>query len=347
MKPYPRETLDRVVALTTDVWPRWRNLRLLITGATGFIGSWLAQTVIHANRYARAGVHLIAVTRDARRAERDAPWLASDAELVTADLACAAPACGPADLIVHCAALVPHGRREMVADADVIAATLDATGTVLEFAARTPGARLLLTSSGAVYGRGSTGAPIAETRWLPSMTDAAGNETDGYGRAKRRAEILVTRAMSRATQTSIARIFALIGPGLSLDGRYAAGNFIRDALAGREVSVTGDGRALRSWLDASDACVWLLRMLADAPSGFIANVGSDDARPVAALARLVADSAGVGYSIARPAAERDAPPPDSYVPDIRKARETLALRPYTTLEESVARMLAWHRSPSP
>jgi len=346
MKPYPREALDRVVALTTDIWPRWRNLRLLITGATGFIGSWLAQSVIHANRYARAGVHLVAVTRDARRAERDAPWLASDAELVTADLARAAPACSPADLIVHCAALVPHGRRETVADADIVAATLDATGTVLEFAARSPGARLLFTSSGAVYGRGSASGPIAEARWLPSLPDVGATGIDSYGQAKRDAEILVTNAMSHGTRTSIARIFALIGPGLSLDGRYAAGNFIRDALAGRDVNVTGDGRALRSWLDVADACVWLLRMLADAPSGFIANVGSDDARPVAALAKLVADTAGVGYSIGGAAAGGEAPP-DWYVPDIRKARETLDLRPYTTLEQSVAGMLAWHRSSSP
>jgi dTDP-glucose 4,6-dehydratase len=347
MKPYPREALDRIVALTTDIWPRWRDRRLLITGATGFMGSWLAQAVIHANHYAQARVHLIATVRDVRRAERETPWLARDATLVAADLACAPPPNDPVDLIVHAAALVPHGRRDPVADSDVVGATLDMTRNMLEFAAQGSGTRLLFTSSGAVYGAQPAGVPIAESRWLPGTAEAAATATDSYGRAKREAEMRVMSAMQRGTQTSIARIFALIGPGLALDGRYAAGNFVRDALAGRDVSVTGDGRALRSWLDASDACVWLLRMLADAPSGFIANVGSDDARSISALARLIAESAGVGYAIAQPATNGEAPQPSCYVPDIRKARETLALRTYTTLEQSVARMLAWHRNHSP
>jgi len=95
---------------------------------------------------------------------------------------------------------------------------------------------------------------------------------------KRTAEWLTCAYASQETQlqleATIARIFTVVGPGLPLDGAFAAGNFIRDALAGRRILIQGNGRPLRSYLYMSDLCIWLLRILGNGKPGEAYNVGS-------------------------------------------------------------------------
>jgi dTDP-glucose 4,6-dehydratase len=213
------------------------------------------------------------------------------------------------------------------------------TRRVLDFADAHGVSRLLLASSGAVYGtqppeleriaESYTGAPD------PLLPHAA------YGNGKRAAEWL---ACSSGLDVTIARIFALLGPGMPLNGPFAAGNFVRDTLAGDTIRIQGDGRPLRSYLYMADLVVWLLRMLESGAPGQAYNVGSEHALSIRELAQAISQAAQVDARLA-PLQTSDAQTlPPRYVPDTRKARETLQLPDTTALHAALTKTLQWNRS---
>jgi hypothetical protein len=165
-----------------------------------------------------------------------------------------------------------------------------------------------------------------------------------YGQAKRLAEqMCVCAAAKGGLEPVIARAFAFVGPGLPLDAHFAIGNFIRDAAAGREIVVNGDGTPLRSYLYAADLAAWLLTLLVEGRAGEAYNVGSDATLSIADLAREVAALAP-GASVTIKGAATPGAPRAVYAPDIGKAR-ALGLDVWTPLDEAIRRTMAFARKP--
>jgi len=324
--------LDAVFARVGPALAELDGGSIFLTGGTGFFGRWLLALLVRA----RAGGVACEVTLLTRSPDRFAaecpefaalPWLT----LCEGDIRFFEFPKGRFSHIVQAA-------TETSADADsrpaqLISTIVDGTRRVLQFAALAGVRRLLYVSSGAVYG-----AQPADLALLPETHPGACDPLDprtAYGQAKRLAEHLcIVAAASGAFEAVIARAFAVVGPGLPLDGHFAIGNFIADALAGREIKVKGDGTALRSYLYAADLAAWLLTLLARGESGSAYNVGSDAEISIGDLARLVArrlDAPGV--SIAGRAGDADLR--SRYLPCIAKAREKLGLDVWTSLDDAI------------
>lgn len=336
--------LDHILAHTGDVWPGLRGASIFITGGTGFVGMWLLESLACADDRLGLGVRATVLTRNPVGFARKASHLAAHRaiRLVEGDV-CSFPF--PENefpFVIHAAT-----ERYFAAVPEYPLSTFDrdvaATRRVLEFA-RTHGTRrLLFTSSGAVYGQQPAGLTHIPEDYAgaPSTVDPQ----SGYGQGKRVSEWMCTMyAAQYGFAALIARLFAFIGPHLPLDANFAAGNFIRDAMKGSPIRITGDGTPYRSYLYAADLAIWLWTILVKGESARPYNVGSADEVTIAQLAETIVTNTrpGTPIKIAREAVP--GAPAARYVPDIQRAGRELGLKPLVGLAESVQRTYAWHEA---
>jgi dTDP-glucose 4,6-dehydratase len=335
--------LDHVLTHTEPLWADARGSRFFLTGGTGFVGTWLTESLLWANRRLGLGISAVLLTRNPAAFQARSPHLAEDpaVTLQSGDAASFPFPEGTFPWVIHAAAerYVPPDRDHPVATFD---ADIAATRRVLEFARAHGVKRFLFTSSGAVYGR-----QPPEIAHIPEEYPGAPSPSDAgsvYGQAKRVSEFLCSSYASvYGFDALIARPFAFVGPYLPLDENYAVGNFIRDALAEGPVRIEGDGTPYRSYLYAADLAIWLWTILFRGAAGRPYNVGSPEAISIADLAgRVAAEVApGAGIQIAR----QPVPgvPPARYVPDTRRAETELGLRVRIPLEEGIRRTCEWRR----
>ncbi len=167
--------------------------------------------------------------------------------------------------------------------------------------------------------------------------------TTVYGQAKRASEFLCTGfAQASGVVVTIARLFAFIGPLLPLDAGYAAGDFLGDALAGRSITIKGDGRPFRSYLHAADMAAWLWTVLLKGASHRPYNVGSDVAISVRDLAESVSRVVAPGLPVVVEQSPAHDGPPPRYVPSVARAHKELGLTQRIGLDEAVRRTAGWH-----
>lgn len=338
------EDFARIGAAALDRCRALAGQRLYLSGATGFFGRSLLALLAHL--HAR-GVEFqaTALSRSPERFVAQNPWCAAQhwLEWRRGDAALDWPGDGHYDLLLHAAT---ETRAEAHFDkAEVFDGIVAVTRRALAFAEDHGVRRLLLTGSGAEYGAiaPDAGGGVPDGSALacdPALASSA------YGEGKRVSELLAAlHAERHGTAIVNTRCFAFVGPGLDLDGHFAIGNFLRDALRRRELRLASAGAAARSYLYSADLAVWLLLLLLEAPAGSTVNVGSDQAVCILDLARRVVDVVAPGLGVhagpAGAATERH-----YYVPSVARAR-ALGLDVWTGLDLAIARTAQWHRSGEP
>ena len=333
--------LEAVTDRLAPVWAELAGARLLITGGTGFYGCWLLETACWAADRLGVDLAIDVLTRDPAAFRAKAPHLAGHriVRLVEGDLRDLRPDAGPYTHVVH-AATDTRADAQAAAPLATFDAIVDGTRAVLELA-RACGARVLLASSGAVQGPQPPELSHMPEAYLggPDPLDPA----SAYGEGKRAAETLAALYLRvHGTPVVVARGWAFVGPYLALDWHFAIGNFVRDALAGGPIRLTGDGTPVRAYLYAADLAAWLWTLLARGTPGRAYNVGGEDARPLAEVARRVGAIAGVEVAVL--GVPRPGAPAPRYVPSTRRAAEELGLAPTVDLDEAIRRTLAWHRA---
>ncbi|HCZ14901.1 MAG TPA: epimerase [Candidatus Accumulibacter sp.] len=333
----PTTDLERILELCEPIWARLRGRRFLITGGTGFFGTWLLESIAAANAALGLGLTASIVSRDpaAYRArfvhlgqDPAFTWIAGSA----ADFPC--PSMNH-DFLLHLATAT-CARTGQTDSRLMLSAKLEGIRHVIDVARKTGIRRALVTSSGAVYGpQPPQLATIPET--YAGAPDPTKRES-AYGNGKRLVEQFC--AVNDDIDIVIARCFAFVGPHLPLDGRFAAGNFIRDALAGEPITIHGDGTGIRSYLYVGDLIVWLLTMLIGAPGRTAYNVGSDEPISIFELAQRV--SALTGHTEIRILEAPGHAPPERYVPCIDRVRTLTGLNVFTSLDRSLEKTLDWY-----
>jgi dTDP-glucose 4,6-dehydratase len=315
-----------------------RGGRFFVTGGTGFFGCWILEALTAACDDLGPRVTVLTRNPDAFRAR--APHLAMHpaVRLLGGDVRSFSIPAERFEYVIHAAF---DSSREPDAE-ETRSTIIDGTARCLDLARRAGSRRFLFVSSGAVYGRQPPDLSHVSEEHFDDP--AISGSLSPYGEAKRSAEALCLRtAGETGLDIPIARGFAFVGPHLPLDGHFAIGNFIRDALAGGPIRVHGDGSPIRSYLYAADLAVWLLTILLRGRRGAAYNVGSEREVSVGELARLVADTIDprLAVEIARPPSGAA---PERYVPSNRKARSELGLAETVKLPEAIRRTADWYRN---
>ena len=336
-----QDDLDAMFAALEGDWPKLAGKRIFMTGGTGFIGRWMLEALANADRRLHLGVKVRIVTRDPAAFAIKAPHLAtySAFEFLPADVLNLEPDGERYDHVIHAATdasadLNENDPRRMF---DTI---VEGTRRLLDFTLAAKAVRFFFLSSGAVYGCQTEEIEHVTEDYLGGPDVTA--HRNAYAEGKRAAEMLCAiYAKQFGLDVVTARIFALLGPLLSLDIHYAAGNFIRDAMAGRKVVVQSAGTAVRSYLYAADLTIWLWTIFLRARPNSVYNVGSEEGTSIAQLADRVASLLGDSGSkvLGRPDAGWNA---GHYVPSTAKIRNELGLSPTVGLDEAIRRTAIWN-----
>lgn len=327
----PSRDVDHV--LSANPWRELHGARIFITGGTGFIGTWLLETLLAARERFSLDTSAVVLTRNAAAFRAKAPHLASAVTLIEGDVRTFAFPAGEFPFVIHAATdasakLNDERPREMF---DTI---VSGTRRVLEFAEQRRARRFLLTSSGAVYGQQPYDVDHVDEEFR-------GDPKSAYAEGKRAAELLCATAPFDAL---IARCFAFVGPHLPLDIHFAIGNFIGDALAGRALAIRGDGTPRRSYLYAADLAIWLWTILFRGAPRRPYNVGSERSVSILETAQAVAAAVDPPLEITVAGVPDPHRPAERYVPSTARARRELGVAETVPLEDAIARTLAWHRA---
>lgn len=343
------EDVERLLGDAADVLPAFEGRTLLVTGGSGFLMSYIIDTVLTHNGRAKRPCRVLAVDNFASGLPERLAHLKGHPHfrLLRQDIAEPLQLDEPVDWIVHGASIAspPVYRRFPL---ETIRANVDGTRNLLDLATRERVRGMIVMSTSEIYGDPSADAiPTPESyRGLVSSTGPRAC----YDESKRLAETLsVTYHQLHGTPVKLIRPFNVYGPGLRIDDGRVLPDFMRCVLEGRPIELLSDGSPTRSFCYISDATALMLRVLTADFAGEPINVGNDEVEiSMLDLARTVARiGADVTGRPAIPVVHRQSEEaaylvdnPQRRCPDLRLARSRFPQwAPQVSLEDGVRRML--------
>ena len=298
-------------------------MRILVTGAAGFVGSHMC------DRLLAEGHSVVAVDNFLTGSERNLTHLADHPRfrLIRHDITQPLSIDDPVDAVLNMAS--PASPKDYLQHP---IATLDVgsagTRNMLEMA-RAKGACFLLTSTSECYGDPLV-HPQIETYW--GNVNPVGPRSC-YDESKRFAEAL-TMAYHRTygLPTNIARIFNTYGPRMKLDDGRVVPAFVDQALRGEPLTIFGDGSQTRSFCYVTDLVDGLYRLMRSSER-YPVNLGNPYEMTIREFAERIRRITGSSSRIVSlPLPEDD---PRQRRPDITKARRLLDWEPRVSLEDGL------------
>jgi dTDP-glucose 4,6-dehydratase len=307
-------------------------MRLLVTGAAGFLGSHLC------DRLLAEGHAVVALDNFVTGHPDNIAHLIGSAgfEFVRHNISSHTYVAGPIDGVLHFASPAsPVDYLELPIQTLKVGAlgTHNALGI-----AKAKGARFFLASTSEVYGDPLV-HPQPESYW--GNVNPIGPR-GVYDEAKRFAEA-ITMAYHRyhGLDTRIVRIFNTYGPRMRPNDGRVVSNFIVQALQGEPLTVYGDGSQTRSFCYVDDEVEGIYRLFMRGDAG-PTNIGNPREYTVRQLAEMVVELTGSSS----PIVSRELPVDDPKVrqPDISRAREMLGWEPRIDVRDGLSRTIAYFRA---
>jgi dTDP-glucose 4,6-dehydratase len=305
-------------------------VRVVITGAAGFIGSHLSEALLDRGASVVGIDNLLTgdLSNIAHLRDRDFQFIRHDVtNYIDVD--------GPVDYVLHWAS--PASPIDYL-ELPIPTLKVGALGTHKALGlAKAKKATFLIASTSEVYGD-PLEHPQKETYW--GNVNPIGPR-GVYDEAKRFAEAMtVAYRRFHGVNTKIVRIFNTYGQRMRVNDGRAVPAFMSQALRNEDVTVFGDGRQTRSFCYVSDLVRGIIKLM-EAPVNDPVNLGNPQELTIEQIARKIIEMTGSKSRIVyKPLPEDD---PKVRQPDITRARTLLGWEPTVSLEEGLAKTVDYFR----
>jgi nucleoside-diphosphate-sugar epimerase len=312
------------------------NSRILITGGSGFVGTWITSALMEANQKFSLNLQLTIVTRNQFLATQKLNFEPFDkVHFLEHDVRNTFPnEIGTFDFYIH--GSTPSTKETGSSNSElVVESSIIGMNNLLELIGRssvTP--TVMHLSSGAVYGNPNLKVkPVHEREEI--NRDAS--TITPYMFAK----IETEKIIGSATENGIIhgtnpRLFAFAGPYIALEEHFAVGNFLRDRFTNQKIIIRGNPQTTRSYMYPTDMCNWLLALLVN-PTLDTIHIGSNTTITMDQLAKTInASTHGTDISYEGLGSQAS-----YYVPETSQSTDYLNVVQKVNLEDAILRWWKW------
>ena len=255
-------------------WEKLRDKTVMVTGASGMIGTYAVGTLLHLNDTRHLGVKVLGVVRNAKKIPDDIRQH-PDFQTVVHDVTQPFALEGGVDYIIHAAS---PASPLIMKDKPVETIAANTLGTFYTLAlAKEKGAQgYLYISSREIYGQ-----PSPEQEFF--YEDTYGfvdplNARSCYPEGKKAAETMcVSYRQEYGVNAAIARLAHTYGPFMSIDDGRVQADFLRNVLLGENIVLKSQGTAVRTYTYIADAMDGLFRVLLNGED-IVYNIGDENGK---------------------------------------------------------------------
>ena len=351
--------LEYIYTNLRDEFAHLAGKKLLITGAAGFLGYYLIQSILYWNERAEEAQSIRLTVYD-NYTRGMPPWLTrfqgdKNLTLIKHDITEPLPKnIDDFQYIIHAASIASptYYRSHPIETMD---ANVNGLRLLLEYCKHQkekdkPVEGFLFYSSSEIYGDPSP-------EYIPTPENYYGyvsctGPRSCYDESKRYGETLcVNFARQHDLPVKIARPFNNYGPGLKITDRRVLPDFARDILSRRDINILSDGSPRRTFCYVADAIVGYYKILVKGKIGEAYNIGVEHPEiSMADLASRVVDFARELFDYRGKVTQKTSSDKNYLVdnplrrcPSIVKARTELGYHPSISLGEGLRRSLIWYR----
>ncbi|MFC7549355.1 dTDP-glucose 4,6-dehydratase [Plantactinospora sp. GCM10030261] len=310
-------------------------MRILVTGGAGFIGSHFTRSLLDGRYVGLEDCEVTVVDKLTYASDRSSiPATHPRLTFVAGDV-CDRRMLGDVvpghDAVVHFAA-ESHVDRSIDDPTEFIETNVMGSHLLMAECVRSGVARVVHVSTDEVYGSIASGSWDERCLLEPNTP---------YAASKAASDCLV-RAYWRTydLDLSITRCANNYGPYQHVE--KVIPKFVTSLLAGQDITLHGDGRAVREWLHVDDHCRAISLVLGKGRAGEIYNIGGDIELTNQALAERILQLHGAGWDRVRYVADRKVQD-QRYSLDFRKVQEELGFEPQISFADGLAEVYAWYR----
>lgn len=257
-------------------WEKLSDKTILISGATGMIGTCLIDALMLRNEIKKSDIHVIAMSRNESRAKERLGkyWNRTQFEYISCDINGTIPECGRIDYVIH-AASNTHPLQYSEDPVGTIASNIIGTKNLLDYAVSHGAKHFCFVSSVEVYGenRGDTEKfDESYLGWIDCNTLRA-----GYPESKRVGETLCNAYnKTYGLEFSIPRLSRVYGPTMLLPDTKAISQFIKKAAASEDIVLKSEGNQKYSYTFVTDAAAGILYTILQGEKGQAYNVADEE-----------------------------------------------------------------------
>ena len=286
-----QEDLDLLAQDSSIPFGLLKGKTVLVTGATGLLGSQMVKALLCSNRLYGTGIRVLALVRSKEKAQKVYGGLLArdDLQLVSGDVTQKIEYAGQVDYMIH-GASATSSRYFVSNPVETIATAINGTVNLLEFAKLKQAKGFLYLSSLEVYGTPAADAGLIRESYSGYLDPLSVRSS--YSEGKRMAEcICASYASEYQIPVKIARLSQTFGAGVEYtDGRVFA-EFTRCALEKKDIVLHTKGQTVRSYCYTRDAVAAMLLILLKGEAGTAYNVTNMDTKiSIADMAQLVCDT---------------------------------------------------------